>query len=690
MPLDPHDVEEARCRQHGAAQDPSDTVRLVAGPGTGKSASIEERFRWLCHSGVNPRHVYGVSFTRAASKDLHLRASRYCAANGVAVAPEEIRVSTLHSLALTTLARANQLAAYPVRPLVLDEWEVEHIFDAEFVASTHYSAGRAEDIRKEHEAFWSTGDWNPANYIQPDPPITEEERQAFADFHGPTTQTYACVLPGEIIRLCVQQIQAGLLDAAQELEMEHLIVDEYQDLNPLDIEFVDLLASEGVSVFVAGDDDQSIYSFRFASPAGIQEFTDRHPGAGDHILEDCFRSAARIVASANALIGHFSPPSRIPKTLRSLWATATPAVHGVVHRWRCAQNREAEVIADSCAGMIAAGIAPAEIMLLLSNSRGLFPDIRRAFDDTGVPYVPPKEDSWIDTEAGRFILGVLRIVCNPEQDYVAHRLVLGCRHRVGPTVCHQIVERAVLSNLNYRDLFYLPLPAGIFNARQTGALNAARAVCGTLGAWTSQDDLGLRRDDLRNLLAAARPAGDLDDWDEMAAALPDGMNLEELRDYLWADNSDQQHTILTAVHQRLELEPPEQTPAPGVRVMTMHGAKGLQANIVFIPGLEEYILPGPRRASAPGLVMEGARLLYVSITRARAAVILSYANGRYFAGQWRTHSPSRYCAHLAGRFVWRTDGLTAAETTAIVDAINDIQTAARPDQHGESDAGARA
>jgi hypothetical protein len=72
-------------------------------------------------------------------------------------------------------------------------------------------------------------------------------------------------------------------------------------------------------------------------------------------------------------------------------------------------------------------IFDAEIMLLLSNSRGLFPAFLQAFEDAGVPYVPPKEDSWIDTEAGRFMLGVLRIVCNPEQDYVAHRLVLGCR-----------------------------------------------------------------------------------------------------------------------------------------------------------------------------------------------------------------------------------------------------------------------
>jgi DNA helicase-2/ATP-dependent DNA helicase PcrA len=670
VPLNPIGVNQAQVRQHNAAHDQSAAVRLVAGPGTGKSASIEERFFWLLGSGVHPRHIYGVSFTRAASKDLHLRATIYCNSKGAILGVDELRVTTLHALALTVLQKANQLGGYPVRPLVLDDWEVTNIFDAEFVAATGYGGERSEQIRREHEAFWNTGQWNPANYLQPNPPITAQERQAFNQFHQPTTQIYAFVLPGEIIRRCVQQIQAGLLNAVAELDLQDLIVDEYQDLNPLDIDFVDSLANQGARVFVAGDDDQSIYSFRFASPAGIQDFVQKHAGSGNHVLVACFRSARHIVSTGNALIGHYSPLSRIPKTLASLWATAQPAVTGVVHRWRfTTADREAAAIAGSCASLIAAGVSPSDIMLLLSNRRRLFAGFRNAFEAAHVPFVPPKEETWMDLEAGRFILAILRIVCSANRDYVAYRLLLGCRYRVGASTCNQIRERALINNLNYKDLFHEPLPKGIFDGRQTNALNRARTICQELGGWGALDDLELRKGRLHDLLADARPATDVNAWDELVALLPAGMNLQELRDYLWADNPDQQHAILVAVHARLGLKPPALEITAGVRVLTMHGAKGLQAKVVFIPALEEYILPGPHRLASPGLIQEGARLLYVSITRARSAVVLSYATGRYYAGFWHGPQPSQYCAHLDGPFIGRAAGLNPGEVQAVNGAI---------------------
>jgi DNA helicase-2/ATP-dependent DNA helicase PcrA len=670
VPLNPAGVNQAQTRQHAAAHDQSAAVRLVAGPGTGKSASIEERFFWLLNSGVHPRHIYGVSFTRAASKDLRLRATTYCSLNGAILGANELRVTTLHALALAVLQKANQLGGYPVRPLVLDGWEVTNIFDAEFVMAAGYGRERSEQIRREHEAFWNTGQWNPANYIQPDPPITAAERQGFNQFHQPTTQTYACVLPGEIVRRCVQQINAGLLDAVAELELQDLIVDEYQDLNPLDIEFVEALAQQGGRVFVAGDDDQSIYSFRFASPAGIQDFVLNHPGSGNHVLVACFRSSRNVVAVANALIAHYSPPARIPKTLASLWATALPAVEGVVHRWRFnTADSEAAAIANSCASLIAGGVHPSEIMLLLSNQQRLFAGFKTAFEAAHVPFVPPKEESWMDTQAGRFMLAMLRVVCSGNRDYVAFRLLLGCRRGVGAGTCNQIRERALVNNVNYGDLFLLPIPHGIFDGRQTNALRQAQIVCQELGGWGPLDDLALRKGRLRDLLAAARPAADVAAWDQMANAFPDGMNLQELQDYLWADNGDQQRVLLAAAHARLGLEAPAVENAAGVRVLTMHGAKGLQAKVVFIPALEEYVLPGPHRLASAGLIQEGARLLYVSITRARAAVILSYATGRYYAGAWHAPQPSQYGAHLNGPFLWRGVGLSVGEVQAITGAI---------------------
>ncbi|MHB8500590.1 MAG: 3'-5' exonuclease [Candidatus Acidiferrales bacterium] len=638
-----------------------------------------QRFRHVRPLDIGvTRHVFGVSFTRAASKDLKLRVMRHCEKHEVPIGEDEIRVSTLHSLALAMLARANMLTAYPVRPLVLDEWEVEHVFDAEFSAVTGWTPTRCEDIRKAREAFWSTGQLDPVNYIQPDPPITEEERERFLAFHWPTTQTYACVLPGEIVRLCVDQIEAGLLAGAELMEMQHLIVDEYQDLNPLDIRFVDRLHEQGVAIFAAGDDDQSIYAFRFASPGGIQEFNQRHPEAGDHVLEGCFRCSTRIVAAADQLIEHFSLNTRIPKELVSLWETAGPAVDGVVHRWRFPYyTTEAAAIADSCRSLIDAGLPAPQVMILLSNKR-VFDRIKRELSARNVPFTPLKEESWRDTGAGRFVLGALRVVSG-EDDYVALRLVLGCPRGVGAGTCAQILERAANNNLRYRDLFYEALPPGIFTTRHTTALNRASAVCESVAGFTPDDPLQVREAAIRALIADARGEAEVAGWDDLIEPLPGEMTLAELRDYIWADNSEQQHTILTVVHERLGLEPPAGLPDPGVRVMTMHGAKGLQADVVFIPGLEEEVLPGRRRAPVPGLVLEGARLLYVSLTRARAALIVSLAGRRYWSGAMRGHTPSRYAAHIAGPFNHRAGGLTADEVVVVTSSIQAMALAPPPE-----------
>lgn len=383
MGITAEQVEEAGGVQNAAGRDDASRVRLVAGPGTGKSSTIEERVRWLLDRAVEPKEITAVSFTRASAFDLQGRIHGYALTHGH---PEgaDVRVSTLHSLALRTLRLAGALAAYPVEPLVLDEWELRNIFDSEFAQNT--KAGgirRREAIRRDHEAFWSTGTHTPPDLIPPDPPITEAERGLFRAFHGPRTQLYSCVLPGEIVRQCVARIEAGTLDPAQLLGLRHVIVDEFQDLNPMDLRFVDALIEAGLDVFVAGDDDQSLYSFRFASPAGIQEFPDRYPETSDHTLEACFRCTPEVLASASQLIERNAAPSRISKRLVSLYEDSEPSVSGAVECWSYSDGRaEAAAIAGSCLQLIRAGFEPSDILILLSNQRAQGRDLFDALEAT--------------------------------------------------------------------------------------------------------------------------------------------------------------------------------------------------------------------------------------------------------------------------------------------------------------------
>src|SRR5258708_20760388 len=211
-------ITKLRPPQEKAAHDLRSQVRLVAGPGTGKSFVIEERVRFLLESSVHPNTICVVSFTRASSHDLRLRIIEYCKQHHQPGA-ENVSVTTLHSLALQLLRKAKLLTHYPVNPEVLDWWELQNVFDLEFKEGLEElgiktTPSRCEDIRRAYEALWCSGEWEPPNYIKPDPPISDAERNAFDAFLIPTTQVYSCVLPGEIISKCVQRIDAGLLDPA--------------------------------------------------------------------------------------------------------------------------------------------------------------------------------------------------------------------------------------------------------------------------------------------------------------------------------------------------------------------------------------------------------------------------------------------------------------------------------------------
>jgi len=226
------------------------------------------------------------------------KASRHTAHGGGQNNVAGVNVSTLHSLALRTLRRADLLAQYPVDPLVLDDWELTNIFDGEFGCVAHInSKTRREKIREFHEAFWNTGAYNPANYLPANPPITAGESASFLAFHGPTTQTYSCVLAGEIVRQCVQHMQAGHIDPVALLGIDELIVDEFQDLNPMDLDFVRGIVNAGATTFICGDDDQSIYSFRYATPAGIQTFNQNFPATSSHLLGECFRCMPAVLTA---------------------------------------------------------------------------------------------------------------------------------------------------------------------------------------------------------------------------------------------------------------------------------------------------------------------------------------------------------------------------------------------------------
>jgi len=657
-------IDAAKIVQTQAAHDVSPQIRLVAGPGTGKSFSIGERVKWLIDIGVDPTRIFAISFTRAAAEDLEDGIFKYCAAIPAA---SSINVSTLHSLALSILSKEGKLIQYPTSPRVLDEWEQRNIFDEELKNTNNYSIKRCGELRLHFEAIWSTGN-PPLPFISsPTPPISPAEQNIFRAYHSSRTQLYACLLPGEAVRQCVEHIRAGILDPRALLGIEHLIVDEYQDLNNCDVELIDIIARTGVSVFVSGDDDQSIYSFRYAYPDGIQTFPDRHINSGQHALQLCFRCTPTVLSAASNLLANNASPSRIPKYLQSAYSNSAPPVPGSVTSIIFQNDDiEAQAVAQSVSDLIAGGILPQDILILLSSRHAQLKKLENAMQKVNVMLDIQQKIGLSNDSTIRFVFSMLRILNNPN-DYLAYRSLLGLRSGVGVGSCVSIGNKVIANSLNFNNQFGAGISAAIFTQRELSAINGVVNIINSMASWDINDIIGQRSVEISNVLNIHRSREEANLWSNWANNLPQEMTLKELENILSKRSEKDARQKMMEVYTRLSLPLPQDLdPSNRVKVMTLHSSKGLSAKVVFIPGLEEQLIPGPWRSPYPGQVQEAARLLYVGITRARADCIISFAQRRFMNGRTIAHDHSRFAVHLGVVFQQRNQGLLPAEVSTIV------------------------
>jgi len=690
MPITDAQRAAAEQQQLQAAGDCSPQIRVIAGPGTGKSHAVEKRVAHVLSEGANPRNVYVISFTRATCLELSDRVRRYCSERTPPIDAQHVHISTMHSLALKMLRMGNQLNQFPAEPVMLDDWEQQNIYDTELAADLHAPRGRAEEVRLAHDAQWQT--LNPAFINQAR--ITPAEIVVFNAFHAARTNLYSCVLPGEVIYRCVTALQQSAIDEARLPEIEHLIVDEFQDLNACDQEFVRLLSDRGAILFIAGDDDQSIYSFRHADPNGIVQFPNNYPQSVTHILTDCFRCAPAILDPATQLILH--NPNRVAKNIVALYGNAAPPVQGTFHVWSFGTaDEEAQAIASSCQQLIANGLAGREneIVILISSRRIQLDIITRELGNRGILYDVPGGNDLADEPPLRAVLDLLRLVeerAEQHDDYIAYRTLFSLHSGIGHTTVKTLADTCVQQGHNYRGLFHLqPLPHWL-----TGRSRTAVADIGNLSqlvvGWSLDDTLAARSSNIeaaivQHIFTSANEAQIFQTtWSTVAGALPQEMTLEELLMFLRASSDTDRDAVMTVVNHRLnpggDPDNLAQVGAPRrIRILTMHGAKGLHGKLVFIPSIEQGILPSFRNLQAAGLVIEHRRLFYVSVTRAMAACIVSHCalhtGPQAFAlrNQPRVRLPrSQFLNEMGVPSINRAGGLTAVEAQAIVTDINNL------------------
>lgn len=582
------------------ASSENERIRVVAGPGAGKSFAMKRRVARLLEEGIEPGEILPVTFTRVAAEDLH----RELVGMGVEGC-EEIEGVTLHSLAMRILMRQHVLEATGRTPRPLNEFEM-----APLVADLG-SFGGVKEVRRQirsYESAWARLQRDEPGFVPTDEDEQfERELLAWLRFHRAT-------LIGEVIPILHHYLRSN--PAAEERrEFSHILVDEYQDLNRAEQSVIDLLGDEA-DICIVGDDDQSIYGFKHAHPEGIREWLDLNEGADDLTLAECRRCPTRVVAMANHLIAR-NVNRPVP---RALVARAENGLGDVRILQYNSLDNEVAGIAALVQQLIAQGYAPGEILILAQ--RGVIgTPIYEAMRALNVPARSYYAESELDAEPTQYRFALLKLFVD-RNDRVALRWLLGRGSGNWLTGGYRRLR-------GYCEEHGVD-PWDTLDQLATGALAVPHTSVLVERFRMLRDALHELEvlPDLRSVVDQLFPDGDGSVRDLRALAV--GV-LEALED------EDDREALLSELVSAIA-KPEVPSEIQDVRVMSLHKSKGLSAPVTIIAGCIDGLLP---RQPDPGLPLarqqaeleEQRRLFYVGITRVKAdpaagkpgVLILSYS-----------------------------------------------------------------
>jgi DNA helicase-2/ATP-dependent DNA helicase PcrA len=571
-------------------------ARLLAGPGTGKTKVITNRVLWLClNKKVDPKDILVLTFTRLAAQQLKDEISKELEEKSL----ELPNIATLHSFALhQILYNQHNVSSLPAPLRIADDWEERHIIDEDL--KTLLGCQNIKDVKKLVQQL--SADWE---NLRADQQSWEEE---FPDpkFIGAWQlhrATYGITLRSEL----VYQLKKALKTSGNfklDHDYKHIIIDEYQDFNPCDLAIVYELERRGSTLFVAGDDDQSIYGFRFADPEGIRRFTDIFANTTDLNLETCYRCDKSIFRYSELVAS--LDPKRLPKGTKP----RDTAGDGLVELIRCKnQDHEAKVITGLIKKMLGEGLTNKDIVILMRSSK-LSTSILPTLETEGLHASLPVESEFDDSSEFQALLSYLRLCVNPE-DSLALRALLQCeRNGVGEECFKKLNDLAYNGHKTFKAALDDARKAGVIDTRFSKSLYAALDVISSqINSLKAMPDLNTQLETLIHLLISEGLREKVKKFFDNQIAKSSATNPEELL------------KSLISVSDKEEQDVPEGC----ISVLTMHQAKGLTFSVAVIVGVEDEIIPGRQEGEFEG---DERRLLYVSMTRAKNKLYMTYCDKR--------------------------------------------------------------
>lgn len=568
-------------------------IRVMAGPGTGKTFALMRRVARLLQQDVNPRRILVCTFTRTAARDLSNELS-CLGIDGV----ENVRAGTLHSICFSLLSQEEVLqhtGRFP-RPLLA----YEERFLLEDLLGDNFGGIRERAKRlKAFNAAWAR--------LQSDEPGWPTNRidRAFNLALLSWLRFHNCILIGELVPETLRYLRDNP-NSPHLQEYDHVLVDEYQDLNRAEQELLDRLSSSG-NLAIIGDEDQSIYSFKHAHPEGVSGFHLTHLHTHDEDLLDCQRCPTRIVDMANSLI--INNQNRTDRILN--YFDGNPEGEIYVVQWNDIHEEASGLARFISERVQSSQIDPGQV-LVLSPRRHFGYAIRDELINVGV-----NAHSFFHEEA---------LQGNPKQ------------------IEDSIVQQAfcLLTLLaDQDDIVTLRCWCGFGNNNLGHAgWRRLREYCEETGdsPWETLENLLegqisipytahiVRR--FNDLIQQLNDLQDLRGQELLEAIFPldeeTGVMIHQIAEQIDTDDYDASTLRETL---RVGITQPElPTDVDYVRVMSLHKSKGLTADLVIVSGCIEGLLPfivGDTRAEEERMLEEQRRLFYVAITRSRQILLLS-------------------------------------------------------------------
>jgi len=563
-------------------------LRVLAGPGTGKTFALMHRVARLLHEGATPSRILVCTFTRTAAHDLEEEVEKLGEGS-----VDRVVAGTLHAFSFRVLARADvlPLTGRVPRPLLA----FEERFLLEDLMGEGFGGIRERERRL--EAF--TAAWARLQSDEPGWP-TDAVDQRFQATLSSWLRFHEAMLVGEIVPETLRYLRENPASPNRRY-FRHVLVDEYQDLNRAEQVLLDLLAEAG-TLTVIGDEDQSIYSFKYAHPQGISEFHVVHDGTHDESLVDCRRCPQLVVRLANSLISHNE--HRQPRTIHAMPGNPVGEVHVVQFR---NMADEAAGLADFIRNRIQAGQVPPGAVLVLSPRRQFGYQIRAALRERQVHAHSFFNEEALDEQQAKETFSLLTLLANPND-----RVALRCWSGFGSPS----LRAAAWARLRAHCESSGDSPRRALERLEAGDIQLSHAQ----GLVERFRELRRRLQLMANVVGPALtnalfPTGQ--EWAEpfraFASTLDDEpeYSAEKLRETL-----------------RIAITQPElPTDVDYVRIMSLHKSKGLTADLVLVVGCIEGLLPSIDSAQPFAEQQrseeEQRRLFYVAITRTRQVLVLS-------------------------------------------------------------------